>query len=125
MVHSEFNLHCRPINHLMKKELLYASACILLSVGCNTSSDKKSPATAMTSIHEFFESYYNEHNRLFPMTATANGDNRFNDLFPNDISEEYRDTLRKFYALYQDSLTKIDFNSLDANDQTSYEILKW
>jgi len=79
----------------------------------------------MTSIHEFFESYYNEHNRLFPMTATANGDNRFNDLFPNDISEEYRDTLRKFYALYQDSLNKIDFNSLDANDQTSYEILKW
>ena len=79
----------------------------------------------MTSIHEFFESYYNEHNRLYPMTATANGDNRYNDLFPNDISEEYRDTLRKFYALYQDSLKKIDFNSLNANDQTSYEILKW
>ena len=79
----------------------------------------------MTSIHEFFESYYNEHNRLYPMAATANGDNRYNDLFPNDISEAYRDTLRKFYTIYLDSLKGYDFNSFDANDQTSYEILKW
>src|SRR6185436_14862208 len=110
----------------MKKILRYASACILLlSVACKNSSEKKSPATAMTSINEFFESYYNEHNRLYPMAATANGDNRFNDLFPNDISEAYRDTLRKFYTEYLDSLKKFDFNSMDANDQTSYEILKW
>ncbi len=79
----------------------------------------------MNSINEFFKNYYNEHNRLYPMLATANGDNRFNDLFPNDISEAYRDTLRKFYSTYLDSLNKFDFNSLDANDQTSYEILKW
>jgi len=79
----------------------------------------------MTSIHEFFESYYNEHNRLFPMNATVNGDNRYNDLFPNDISQAYRDTLRNFYSVYLDSLKHYNFNSLDANDQTSYEILKW
>src|SRR6185436_668787 len=110
----------------MKKILRYASACILLlSVACNNSSEKKSPASAMTSINEFFESYYNEHNRLFPMNATVNGDNRYNDLFPNDISLAYRDTLRNFYSLYLDSLQKYDFKLLDANDQTSYEILKW
>jgi len=110
----------------MKKILIYSAACIILSmIACKNSSDKKSPATAMSSIHDFFESYYNEHNRLYPMTATTNGDNRFNDQFPNDISEAYRDTLRKFYSTYLDSLSKFDFNSLNENDQTSYEILKW
>src|SRR6187551_1079536 len=111
---------------MMNKQLLYSAACILLlTAACNTSTDKKSPATAMNSIQEFFESYYNEHNRLYPMSATANGENRFNDLFPNDISEAYRDTLRNFYSNYLDSLNNFDFNTLDANDQMSYEILKW
>ncbi len=79
----------------------------------------------MKPISELFENYYNEHNRMFPMTATANGDNRFNDIFPNDISYAYRDTLRNYYQSYLDSLGLYDTASLSENDMTSYEILKW
>lgn len=79
----------------------------------------------MKPISELFENYYNEHNRLFPMTATGNGDNRFNDIFPNDISEAYRDTLRQYYQSYLDSLGTYDRATLSENDQTSDDILKW
>ena len=79
----------------------------------------------MKPVSELFEQYYNEHNRLFPMAATQNGDNRFNDLFPNDISAAYRDTLKNFFQATLDSLGAYDRNSLSETDQTSYDILKW
>ena len=59
------------------------------------------------------------------MGATANGDNRFNDLFPNDITESYRDTLRHFFQSTLDSLAAYDTSELSENDLISYEILKW
>ena len=79
----------------------------------------------MKSISDFFEKYYNEHNRLFPMTATTNGDNRYNDLFPDDISESYRDTLKLFFQNYLDSLNTYQREKLSPEDQISYDILKW
>lgn len=79
----------------------------------------------MEPISDLFERYYNGHNRLYPMTATANGDNRFNDIFPDDISDSYRDTLKHFYQSYLDSLNAYDRTTLSENDQVSYDILKW
>ncbi|MEO8087299.1 MAG: DUF885 domain-containing protein [Bacteroidota bacterium] len=110
----------------MKRKLISSLALLFFIVGsCNNASEKKSSAANMKPISDFFEKYYNEHNRLFPMAATSNGDNRFNDLFPDDISEAYRDTLKHFYQSYLDSLNTYDESVLSENDQTSYEILKW
>ena len=110
----------------MKSNILYGISCLLLLAGaCNNPSEKKTAEANMKPISELFENYYNEHNRLFPMTATANGDNRFNDIFPNDISFAYRDTLRKYYQSYLDSLALYDATALSENDRTSYEILTW
>jgi uncharacterized protein (DUF885 family) len=109
----------------MKRELFYCMALILIVMSSCNHADKKSAASSMKPIGDLFEKYYNEHNRLFPMAATTNGDNRFNDLFPNDISESYRDTLGAFYRTYLDSLHTYDRNALTSNDQVSYDILQW
>ncbi len=111
----------------MKKNILYTAACILLLMNaCTNPSQKKSEtATTMKPISDLFEQYYNEHDRLFPMQATVNGNNAYNDQLPNDISTSYRDTLKHFYHRFLDSLNTYDRNTFAENDQMSYDILKW
>ncbi len=109
------------------KKIIQSSiaSLVILAFACSNPTDKKSNNANMKPISDFFESYYNDHNRYYPMTATANGDNRYNDIFPNDISLAYRDTLKHFYQSYLDSLNAYDRAALTDNDQTSYDILKW
>lgn len=110
----------------MKSTILTGiSFLLILSFACNNLSGDKEGAGNKKPISELFENYYNERNRLFPMTATANGENRFNDIFPNDISMAYRDTLRNFYQSYLDSLARYDQVTVSESERTSMEILKW
>lgn len=61
----------------------------------------------------------------YPQEATQNGDNRFNDQLPNDISADFRGKVRAFYQKYQSEIQKIDRNSLNSNDQASYDIFTY
>jgi uncharacterized protein (DUF885 family) len=77
------------------------------------------------TIKNFFEKYYDERMALFPLEATQNGDNRFNDQLPCDISVAYREKIKSFYKRYLDELSKYDRSKLSNHDQISYDILKW
>lgn len=66
--------------------------------------------------------YWDENARLFPLQATANGDNRYNDQLPNDQAAAFRDTLRNYYQTYLDEIKKLDRSQLDANNKISYDI---
>ncbi|MBX7226523.1 MAG: DUF885 domain-containing protein [Chitinophagales bacterium] len=90
----------------------------ILFIGCK----KHKPASEIKTL---FENYYEESLGLFPFSATVSGDNRYNDQFPIDISDAYRDKVRAFYQKYADGLKEYDRSTLDANDQMSYDILKW
>src|SRR5690606_29631015 len=61
----------------------------------------------------------------FPVEATLAGDTRYNDLLPNSISEEYIAEVKAFFSGYKDKLSAIDKNTLNENDQMSYDILLW
>jgi len=39
-------------------------------------------------IAEVFENYYQERLALYPLDATYAGDERYNDLFPNDLTAD-------------------------------------
>ncbi len=84
----------------------------------STPSDKGSAATV-------FDDYYKERMKLFPFEATANGVNDYNDQFPIDIADSYRDSVGRFYAKYKAALAKMDADKLNENDKMSYEILNW
>ena len=71
-----------------------------------------------------FDQYWEERMRLFPIDATQNGDNRYNDRLTLDISEPFRDTLRIFYTNYLNSIQQFDRTKLTENDQISYDIFK-
>jgi uncharacterized protein (DUF885 family) len=74
-------------------------------------------------LHRMFGSYYEEYLRLFPLDATAAGDNRYNDQLPNDISVSNINEQRAFYVKYQDSLRMFNRLELNTADRISFDVL--
>jgi uncharacterized protein (DUF885 family) len=74
--------------------------------------------------NDFLDAYYEERLRLYPMEATQIGDNRYNNLLPNDISGGYRADLKAFYSHYQSELTNYQRDSLSPQERVSFDIFK-
>ncbi len=68
--------------------------------------------------------YYEDREKLYPIEATQNGDNRYNDKLPVDFTDSYLDTLRNFYRRYEDKINQFNRDKLNKNDQVSYDIFK-
>ncbi|GAB2966746.1 DUF885 family protein [Hymenobacter coalescens] len=71
------------------------------------------------------DQYWEENAKLFPLNATANGDNRYNDQLPNDGTVAFREQLRQYYQKYLDQLGQFDREKLSENDRISYDIFKY
>jgi len=70
------------------------------------------------------ELYYQEGLKLNPMSATVVGDNRYNDLLPNDGSLAYMDAYKRHEMRFLDSLNHYERGSLSDNDKLSYDVMK-
>jgi uncharacterized protein (DUF885 family) len=107
---------------------LSAVTIVSLTLGLN-SCQMKSRSEVVNdkhiSIAPLFQSYYEDRMKLFPTEATMNGDTRYNDLLPNNISASYREEEKRFFQNYLDSLLSYDRALLSYNDQVSYDVLKW
>ena len=78
----------------------------------------KAPAklTASTPLASLFNAYWEDRAKLFPLNATAQGDNRYNDQLPNDQTRTFRERQRQFYQQYLAGLLKFDRARLSAED---------
>jgi uncharacterized protein (DUF885 family) len=85
-------------------------------------SQKQEVTETKKTFSNFLSDYYEERLHLYPMEATQAGDNRYNDLFPNDITTSYRAKLKDFYTRYQQELSTFDRTSLTTQEQVSYDI---
>ena len=63
--------------------------------------------------------------QLFPLEATANGDNRYNDRFTINIAGSFRDSLRRFYQSYADSAAAADTTGLDDSHALSLRLFRY
>ncbi len=72
----------------------------------------------------FLDTYYEERLKFYPIEATINGDERYNDRLLIDFTDEHRSTLKNFYTEQLAYLTKFDREHLNTNDQLSYDVLK-
>ena len=118
----------------MKKIALAGLVAAALTTACNqtkttetatTSAPGAAPADSTKGLNGLFASFWEQQSRLDPLSATAQGDNRFNDRLPNDQTQAYRDTLRTFYQDYLGRLGKFDRAGLDENDKISYDIFQY
>lgn len=74
-------------------------------------------------LHKLFDNYYEDYIKLFPLVATSIGDNRYNDVLPNDGSAQFRQQAHDFYIEYKNELAGYKRESLNAADKISYDVL--
>ena len=86
--------------------------------GTSSKTDANKKFAALTEL------YYQEGLKQSPLNATVIGDERYNDLLPNDGSMALMEEYKKFNQQFLDSLKNYDRASLSANDQLSYDVLK-
>jgi uncharacterized protein (DUF885 family) len=106
------------------KKVIFFLTIIIITTSCKPGkiSQVKEDNKDFASL---LDKYYDERMHMFPLEATINGDNRFNNLLPADFTDSYRKKLIAFFNIWQNSLTTFDREQLNDNDKISYEILKY
>jgi uncharacterized protein (DUF885 family) len=76
-----------------------------------------------TEFNKFVDDYYEEGLLFNPVAATQRGDNRYNDLLPNDIAAPYLKKQHDFTIKYQKLLKAFDSNKLNSFDKIAFNIM--
>lgn len=97
----------------------YLFLILIFLISCSTKVKQE------RQISHVFESYWEERSKLFPLDATSQGDNRYNDLLPNDQTEEFRNYLQAFYSRYLNELQSFNRGELNPQDQVSFDIFQY
>ncbi len=109
--------------------LLLLSAALALLTACRAADQRpassKLQAGNPSGIAKFFADYYDERLKLYPMEATLAGDDGYNALLPNNLTESYRASCAAYYRKYLAALGRVDRGQLPAEDQISCDILQW
>ena len=108
----------------MKKVELLFVAISLLFISCQNKPGSVS-AGKNKDLAAFFDQYYENRLKLYPLEATSIGDNRYNDQLPDDGSAAFLSKAKTFYA---DNLQKIKTfkrEDLNTEDQLSYDIFTY
>ena len=108
----------------MRKIAGFCLVILAISTGCQLMSRNNPTKEDNKELEALFGQYYEDRMRLFPLEATANGDNRFNNLLPIDFTDQYRDSLRAFYNKYLALVTHFERDKLNENDGVSFDIFK-
>ena len=106
----------------MKQILVLSALCIVL-ISCKNNTNNNGDGGKQLAT--MLDSYWQDRMQLFPLEATGNGDNRYNDRLTITIAESFRDSLGKFYNRYLNMLGKINSTGLNKNDLVSYRLFKY
>ncbi|XOV93576.1 MAG: DUF885 family protein [Bacteroidota bacterium] len=77
------------------------------------------------SFDEMLNQYYEEGLKLNPINATYAGDSRYNDLFPNFLSEEYTAEQKAYCEKYLGLIKQYTDETLTEEQQLSKDIVEW
>lgn len=105
---------------MFKKLLTYV--CVICTFSSCTKS--KIEEKSNTEFNSMLDKYYEDQLILNPISATFNGDNRFNDQLNIEFTDTHRTKVKELLNKYQEELKKFDRNAMNANDQISYDIIK-
>lgn len=110
----------------MKKITYLFTACMVGLLACSNPETETSETTASPQkLDSLLKSYQEDRLKLFPVEATTLGDNRYNDLYRNTVSQQYLKELGDFYTNYKSGLQAYNREALSKNDQMSYDVLLW
>lgn len=104
----------------MIKTLFLSSGVLLSLLFVNCKKEEK-----MVDFKSITENYFKEKNALYPLEATLNGQNEYNDQFVFEMTKAYREKQGKFFDKYEKQLSEVDTTSLSSEEKISYHIIKW
>lgn len=102
--------------------------CVILAVtSCKEDSKKVNTdeAKITAQFNKVLNDYYEDGLKLNPLNATFAGDNRYNDLFPNFLSEEYEAQTNTYYTTYKELISAFDDKDLSESEKMSKAIVLW
>ncbi|AMA50142.1 DUF885 domain-containing protein [Flavobacterium covae] len=100
----------------MKKNILFLG-CLFFLFSCKSNDEK--------NFNKLVETYFQDKNELEPLNATLNGQKQYNDQFVFEMTDSYRKKQTDFVNKYKKELKLIRYESLEEEDQLSYDIIKW
>jgi uncharacterized protein (DUF885 family) len=103
----------------MKKLILFISILSIFSCQKEKNAAQKNP-----QLDKIIADYYEDQLKLSPLSATFNGDNRYNDLLNIDFTDSHRALVKSMLEKYQKSIQEIDRESLNTNDQLTYDLIE-
>ncbi|CAG5067653.1 hypothetical protein DYBT9623_00374 [Dyadobacter sp. CECT 9623] len=95
----------------------------VLTQSCQQKKDSESEV--LRPISEVFAAYHNDRMQLNPLEATFNGDNRYNDKMPDDLTQAGKSRAGAFHKKYLDELSRYDRDRLTEEEKTSWDLLQW
>jgi len=110
----------------MKKIKLVFLATLLLLISCNQEKKESIISNQNADFNQLLVDYNEGKLKINPvMNATFSGDSRYNDYFPNFLSDAYQDSLKSFYTDFKTKLTKFKDADLTESQKMSKAVLAW
>jgi uncharacterized protein (DUF885 family) len=110
----------------MKKTLLsIVSAALLFSACKNSTSKETTTEVTPPKFSQLLKDYSEGKRQLKPLDATAAGDHRYDDQFPNTLTDAYQKKFRDFYTSFKNQVHKIADSTLTESEKMSKEVLLW
>ena len=109
----------------MKKKLLLSFLLTFALNSCKQETTVVTTNETSSAFAEMLANYNEEGFVLNPINATYAGDNRFNDSYPNFLSESYNNRVKAYYTKYKNALSNISDSELTETEQMSKAVLLW
>jgi uncharacterized protein (DUF885 family) len=120
------------ISEMTRKVSLGACACsailfagLLAPFPARAQPAAETAATAAQTLDRLFRAYERESAPYFPFTASENGDQAYDGVLANNLSDAYRAGLAGLGTAYLKQLQSIDSATLDPQRRLSYEIFEY
>ncbi|WP_118951091.1 DUF885 domain-containing protein [Taibaiella helva] len=109
----------------MNKPIVFLLCCFLYLTSCSDTPATSGARTQNPALAALFERYYQENIALYPLEATANGDDRYNDKLYADFTDSYRAKVRTSLKKIQKELSGFSREKLNDKDRINYDCLNY
>lgn len=109
----------------MKKVVLVLCVFFLVLQSCKQKNTAGVTENENKKFQAVLEEYYQERLALYPIDATFAGEDKFNNLFPNTLSDAYLLKNKAFFEKYKEAMAQFDSDKLSKTDKLSKSILEW
>ncbi|WP_435623075.1 DUF885 domain-containing protein [Flagellimonas sp.] len=109
----------------MTHKILFGFLFSLLLISCKSEPKAETSLDVSTDFAAVLDSYYEDGLKLNPVNATMAGDRRYNHLFPNVLSKDFKTELKQHFTSYKEKLGQFNDADLSPSEQMSKAVLQW